>query len=310
MARILTATLAIDSANALVGALVESLVQAGRAGPWLWDTQDYAATVGALATFERFRRGAATRAFTVKAGDRVIFSASGGGIVDSSVTLRGLIGRGSSAEGAVRLSLAAAGTGAPVYYYFTVRAVPQERGVRPEDAGIQVERWYEKFDDHSPIIAAAEGEVVRVRLRVTVPTDRQFVALDDALPAGLEAIDLSLRTVGGIPGPGAGENRNPYLAPSENSEELEGGGEGDEEPEWYYGSWDAGWWSPFDHKEMRDERVVYFATVLWKGTYTATYLARATTPGVFVRPPARAEEMYNPAVHGRSDGGVFTVTEK
>ena len=41
-----------------------------------------------------------------------------------------------------------------------------------------------------------------------------------------------------------------------------------------------------------------------------TYVARATTPGVFVRPPAHAEEMYNPAVNGRSDGGVFTVTAK
>ena len=38
--------------------------------------------------------------------------------------------------------------------------------------------------------------------------------------------------------------------------------------------------------------------------------ARATTPGVFVRPPAHAEEMYNPAVFGESDGGMFTVTAK
>jgi hypothetical protein len=33
-------------------------------------------------------------------------------------------------------------------------------------------------------------------------------------------------------------------------------------------------------------------------------------PGTFARPPAHAEEMYNPAVHGRSDGGTFTVTAK
>jgi uncharacterized protein YfaS (alpha-2-macroglobulin family) len=31
---------------------------------------------------------------------------------------------------------------------------------------------------------------------------------------------------------------------------------------------------------------------------------------VFVRPPAHAEEMYNPSVQGRTDGGVFTVTPK
>ena len=50
--------------------------------------------------------------------------------------------------------------------------------------------------------------------------------------------------------------------------------------------------------------------MLWPGTYTATYLARATTAGTFVKPPAHAEEMYNPGVNGRSDGGSFVVTVK
>jgi len=36
-------------------------------------------------------------------------------------------------------------------------------------------------------------------------------------------------------------------------------------------------------------------------------VARATTSGTFTRPPAHAEEMYNPAVNGRSDGGSFAV---
>jgi uncharacterized protein YfaS (alpha-2-macroglobulin family) len=61
---------------------------------------------------------------------------------------------------------------------------------------------------------------------------------------------------------------------------------------------------------MRDDRVVYVATELWAGKYTVSYVARATTPGIFIRPPATATEMYNPAVQGRSDGGVFTVTQK
>jgi uncharacterized protein YfaS (alpha-2-macroglobulin family) len=29
-----------------------------------------------------------------------------------------------------------------------------------------------------------------------------------------------------------------------------------------------------------------------------------------VRPPAHAEEMYNPALNGRSDGGGFRVVER
>jgi len=52
------------------------------------------------------------------------------------------------------------------------------------------------------------------------------------------------------------------------------------------------------------------ARLLWKGTYTGSYVARATTAGTFVKPPAYAEEMYNPALHGRSDGGVFTVERR
>jgi alpha-2-macroglobulin len=92
--------------------------------------------------------------------------------------------------------------------------------------------------------------------------------------------------------------------PEDNAQNQEGEGQS-----WYYGSWDAGVWSPFDYKELRDDRVVYFATFLWKGTYTATYLARATTSGIFFTPPAHAEEMYNPAVNGRTGGAEFTVTE-
>jgi alpha-2-macroglobulin len=134
------------------------------------------------------------------------------------------------------------------------------------------------------------------------------VVLDDPLPAGLEAVDLSLRTTGVPVGPGAAQAEVEH----EESEETSEAAAEDSYYlwDWYYGSWDDGWWSPFDHKEMRDDRVVYAATVLWKGTHTATYVARATTPGVFVLPPAHAEEMYNPAVQGRSEGGVFTVTAK
>ena len=60
---------------------------------------------------------------------------------------------------------------------------------------------------------------------------------------------------------------------------------------------------------MRDDRVLYFSRQLRTGSWDISYVARATTAGRFVRPPAHAEEMYNPAVHGRSDGGWFTVTE-
>jgi hypothetical protein len=292
--------LAIDSVHPLIGPLVERLVQGGRiAYPFEWNTQDYGSAVYALSAYERRQRQATARGIAVRSGNRQLFRVDSlGAARDSTARLTGLLAPGSGSTRSLRLNLSAGSRGLPVYYYLTVKEIPLNRPVRPDDTGIAVERWYESFADGKPITEVTEGELVRVRLRITVPATRHFVVLDDALPAGLEAIDLTLRTAG-TPGVGMTE---PELE--------ERGEEGAEEAPgyfWYYGSWDSGWWSPFDHKEMRDDRVVYSAAILWKGTYTATYVARATTPGVFVRPPAHAEEMYNPGVHGRSDGGVFTV---
>ena len=58
---------------------------------------------------------------------------------------------------------------------------------------------------------------------------------------------------------------------------------------------------------MRDERAEAFASLLWEGVHEYTYLARATTPGTFVVPPAKAEEMYAPETFGRSAGDRVVV---
>lgn len=50
---------------------------------------------------------------------------------------------------------------------------------------------------------------------------------------------------------------------------------------------------------MRDERVEAFTSLLWEGVYSYSYTARATTPGSFVVPPTKAEEMYAPETFGR-----------
>ena len=50
----------------------------------------------------------------------------------------------------------------------------------------------------------------------------------------------------------------------------------------------------------RDERVEAFTSTLWPGVHNYSYMTTATTPGVFVVPPAKAEEMYAPETFGRS----------
>ena len=61
---------------------------------------------------------------------------------------------------------------------------------------------------------------------------------------------------------------------------------------WWRGTW-------YEHQNMRDERVEAFASLLWEGVHDYTYVARATTPGNFVVPPPKAEEMYMPETFGR-----------
>lgn len=293
--RLLTATLAVDPAHPLVGPLFERVLVEMRAGALNpWNTQDYGAAVSALAAVSARTQGRGGRPVAVRSGTRVVMRLRGA-VADSSVHLTGLL-TDAGAEKRLRLQLEAS-PGDPVYYYVTVRETPTAPPVTPDDRGIAVERWYEDYETGRPIVSAPEGGLVRVRLRLTVPSERYMVVLDDPLPAGLEAVDLSLRTAGELPPPGT-------IAESEAEEYANLGFA------WHFGSWDSGWWSPFEHRELRDDRVVYFATMLWPGSYSTSYVARATTPGTFARPPAHAEEMYNPAVHGRTDGGEFTVTAK
>jgi uncharacterized protein YfaS (alpha-2-macroglobulin family) len=58
---------------------------------------------------------------------------------------------------------------------------------------------------------------------------------------------------------------------------------------------------------MRDDRVVTFIDRLPAGTHRYKYVARATTPGRFVLPPAKAECMYAPDVYGRTAASVVDV---
>jgi alpha-2-macroglobulin len=287
-ARLLEALMVLAPDHPLVGPTVERLVVGTRiAARRSWGTYDEGQTVLALARFAETLDAAGPARVVVQTPRQQLELRAGAAAADTALTVERL---GTDRAGALPLRLTRDG-GGPVFYYVTVWAMPAAEHPDPVDRGMAVERWYEDPDTGAPIVAAAEGQIVRVRLRVTVPAERTFVVLDDPLPAGLEVVDLSLRTVSPF-----GAHDSPY-------EEMmdEAGGA------WAYGRWDSGMWSPFDHREYRDDRVVYSATVLWPGTHSATYLARATTAGTFLYPPAHAEEMYNPAVNGRSGGGTFTV---
>ena len=57
------------------------------------------------------------------------------------------------------------------------------------------------------------------------------------------------------------------------------------------------WWN---HENKRDNQTEVFADHLWGGSHDYSYLMRATTPGTYVVPPTKAEEMYAPETFGRT----------
>ncbi|MEA3338088.1 MAG: Ig-like domain-containing protein [Chloroflexota bacterium] len=129
---------------------------------------------------------------------------------------------------------------------------------------------------------AAAGDILQVTLTIIAPNDLNYLVVESPLPAGTEAIDTSLATT---------------------SQTYQGPRFGSKQEQAYPGFW---WWTP-THNEIRDEKVVLFATALPAGTYQYSYQMRASLPGDFHVLPATAQEMYFPEVWGRSGGSSFTV---
>jgi hypothetical protein len=172
-----------------------------------------------------------------------------------------------------------------LYYRLSLNYAPSDLTLDPLNRGFVVQRVYEGVDDPEDVFQDADGVWhirlgARVRVRLTLVADnrRYHVALVDPLPAGLEPV-------------------NPALAVSQNGPRA---GSAAELPDWWWSRW-------YDHQNLRDERVEAFTTLLWEGSYTYEYVARATTPGTFVTSPTKAEEMYSPDVFGRTGTDVVIV---
>ncbi|MBV9957942.1 MAG: hypothetical protein JO360_05945, partial [Acidobacteria bacterium] len=181
-------------------------------------------------------------------------------------------------QGTQNLVLSKEGVGR-LYYRLGMQYAPTSLKLSPADYGFTVERVYEAVDDPADVRRDADGTwrikagaKVRVRLTMVAPTRRYHVALVDPLPAGLEALNPALAVTESIPR-------------DENDVSSKRG--------WWWRQW-------FEHQNLRDDRVEAFTSLLWEGVYNYSYIARATTPGAFVVPPAKAEEMYHPETFGRT----------
>jgi uncharacterized protein YfaS (alpha-2-macroglobulin family) len=168
-----------------------------------------------------------------------------------------------------------------LYYRIGMTYAPADLKLAAADYGFTVVRRYEAVDAPGDVVRQPDGSWliksgarVRVRLSMIAENRRYHVALVDPLPAGLEPMNPALAVTGPVP-PDAGK------------------GQGADR----YWFWSRTW---YEHQNLRDDRVEAFTSLLWEGVYDYSYVARATTPGSFVVPPAKAEEMYFPETFGRS----------
>ncbi|HVR19868.1 MAG TPA: alpha-2-macroglobulin family protein, partial [Polyangiaceae bacterium] len=188
------------------------------------------------------------------------------------------------------VTLSKEGTGR-LYYRIGMRYAPEDLRPPPAEHGFSVTRRYESTKDPADVKRDADGTwrvragaLVRVRVSMVAPARRYHVALVDPLPAGFEPLNAALATTATIP-------RDPD----------EGNAKGGKRVPWW---WSSAW---YEHQNLRDERVEAFASLLWEGVYDYTYVARATTPGDFVVPPPKAEEMYDPETFGRGPSDRVVV---
>ena len=161
-----------------------------------------------------------------------------------------------------------------LYYRLGLHYAPDDLDLDPLDRGFVVQRSYEAVGDPGDVWLDDDGvwhvlAGAEVRVNVTMVNDsrRTNMVLIDPLPAGFEPL-------------------NPALAVTGEVDVRSSAG-------WW-------WWTWYRHQNLRDDRAEAFARYLWAGTHEYSYVARATTPGTFVVPPAKAEEIYAPEVFGRS----------
>jgi hypothetical protein len=181
-----------------------------------------------------------------------------------------------------------------LYYTLDLRYVTPAKEIEALNRGFAISHEYTALDDPAKRVTSVKvGDTVRVKVTIMAPADRNYVVIEDLLPAGLEAVDARLKNVD----PALKEKLDAERA--QISQRQFGGG--------YMAPWFRWYYSPWQQVDLHDDRAVLQADRLPKGVYEYVYYARATTPGSFFVAPAHAEESYFPEVFGRSDSTRFVV---
>ncbi|MFB0537277.1 MAG: Ig-like domain-containing protein [Anaerolineae bacterium] len=283
----------LDPENELIPNVVRWLMVARREG--IWETTQETAWALIALTDWMVETGELQGEYDYLVrlnGDELASGAVDAENIDQSIKLRVAVAELLREQGN-RLDISRGEGPGRLYYTAHLRVYLPVEEIDPVNRGIIVYRQYQQADCTAGIKCpeaseAQVGDVIQVKLTIVAPHDLYYVVVEDPLPAGAEAIDVSLATTSLL-------DQHPALR--RQAEDSRWG-------EWYY--W---WWNWYSRTEMRDDKVVLFADYLSAGTYEYTYTFRATLPGQYQVIPTVASEFYFPEVFGRSDGRLFAITE-
>ncbi len=178
----------------------------------------------------------------------------------------------------------------------TARIVYHATGaqLRPSSAGFQVSREYYnlKREKRGETIVyqktpfngtVRSGDEIFVKVRIIPDRWQEFVMMEDPIPAGCEVV----------------QNTNGYTIVDE--------AEYDEVTRKKQGEYSWLWW--YANRELRDEKVSFFANAVDRKEYLFSYVMRAQIPGRYAVMPSVASLMYYPEVRGNGAPTTVNIVE-
>ena len=272
---VLMALLRIEPGHPLVTKLARGLLERRIGGSWR-NTQENAYALVALTDFARIHEAELPdlRARAWVGGANVLdvqFKGRELGTRSVATAMDKIIGL-SQAPGDELLPVILQRTGqGPLYYRLGAEWAPSAQATLPaRSQGFTVTRTLRTAAGPATAEVPA-GEPIAMDLTIRSDSRVHYVVIDVPLPAGLEGVSRTL-----------GKGRRAGVLAGHR-----------------------GWW--VSHEEQRPDRVVVFADDLSPGTHTHTIDLRSTSRGQFSFPPATAEAMYMPEVHGRTAGAALNV---
>ncbi|NPV02699.1 MAG: hypothetical protein HPY53_15100 [Brevinematales bacterium] len=170
-------------------------------------------------------------------------------------------------------------SGAGLLYYYIKYQYMLKKYPDQVNAGFTVLKKYYDYDTGAEIKdnTFIRGKRYVVEIKVITPKERYFVAMDDSLPAGFEAVNLDFATEA---------NEKGIAEDAQNH-----------------------WWGTFDYNEKYFDHVVFFANYLKSGEHVIKYVVKASTTGKFQIPQTKAEEMYAPENFGYKNVPDITIID-